>query len=470
MSIQLSAMSGDGKVVAIYGNTYYDGDNHRELYIHNVESTDSPVKVDLDASIGYVQTGPGLVINTDGSRIFFIVNDTEVSGNAFCMLNTLTHAVSKLLHTSPSDPVVESPQDIATDAAGDYLYFNESDNGYGTGDLWRIGTTGSAAPEMLLDASTIAHPSGGTGRFINAFDVSDDGQTIAFIINGWIDGDESSTTDKELFVKTDVGVRLLTDDEENAKTNVVLSGDASTIVYAEDNFWMVTTPSATVGSQTPIEPGYRSPGARPGISQDGSVIFAISSGSGYLIKTDGSGREMVMPKHIITSWTYIGVHLSDDGSRIFFKDSKYIYPNGWNNMTVGIFDRSLWTTVVPRITSVSYPSDMFEKLENNQHFEISIGVSDPQGDFTINDVKGLELLPNGYEDVSGEGPIQVSIYIDMISDTLYTTHGSRGSSWPSTAPVKVRFSVEDEDGNVGYADTVIERFKGNPALIIYLLN
>ena len=113
---------------------------------------------------------------------------------------------------------------------------------------------------------------------------------------------------------------------------------------------------------------------------------------------------------------------------------------------------------------------MFEKLENDERFDITIVVNDPQGDGTIIDLDEIEFLPNGYEAKGSEGPITISWSIVAIDDNLYTTEGEQGSSWPSNEPVTVRFSVEDEDGNFGYADTVINRGIVMAPIIMYLLN
>ncbi len=323
-SINMSTMSSNGKVVAFYGYNYFDSTNHYKLFIHNFESTTEPVEVILPPSVGLFDTGTGMTSNADGSRIFFIARDTTEYRDIFCMVNGLTGEVTLLLYTSSSgETPIESPQDIATDANGDYLYFNEDDNGYGTGDLWRIQTTGGALPELIIDADTIGHPSGGVGKFIDQFDVSDDGDTIAFFINGRILSDGTSEiTNRELFVQTSSGIRFLTNNEQNSKGNLVISGDGSTIAFTGSPTgtwdWMVTTPDAAVESQGHIEPGYSSCGDRPGISTDGSILFGLSTVNGtsacngYLIKTDGSGRQMVEPEHISFLGTSEGIHLSAD--------------------------------------------------------------------------------------------------------------------------------------------------------------
>ncbi len=459
-SLHLSTMSSNGEIVAFYGNTYFDSTSHIKLFIHNFEATTDPVEVTLPALIGSFNRNAGMVSNADGSRIFFIASSTVTYSNLFCMLNGLTGEVTILLDATSS--IAEDPQDIDTDASGDYLYFNESDNG-DRGDLWRIASIAGAVPELVIQAASIGHPSGGVARFIDDFSVSDDGQTIAFFVEGRIENETGIRYDKELFVKTASGIRFITNNDQNGKTALVLSGDGSTIVYTRNYEWMVTTPDAVVEGQVQIEEGFHSTGARAGISTDGSMIFASSSPNGesspeaYLIQTDGSGRKIVGPgyTHLASGTTSEGYHLSGDGKQICFKNRKYIYPDEWYNITVGIFDKSFWTSEIPNITSVNYASDMFARLENDERFDITIGVSDPQGNETIMDLDEIVFLPNGYEARGAEGPISVLPYIVPIDDNLYTTEGEQGIGWPSNAPVTVRFSVEDEDGNFGYADTVI---------------
>lgn len=430
----LSTMSSDGKVVAFYSGTYYDSVTHPTLFIHNFEATTEPVEVTLPPSVRTLNANAGMVSNADGSRIFFVGNTVTYS-NLFCMVNGLTGEVTILLDATSS--IAESPVHIDTDANGDYLYFNESDNG-DRGDLWRIQSSDGALPELVIQAASIGHPSGGVARFIDQFSVSDDGQTIAFFVEGRVETDGTVIgTDKELFVKTSSGVRFLTNNDENAKYGLILSGDASTIVYTSDWEWMVTTPDAVVESQVHIEAGYRSTGARAGISTDGSIIFAssnplgVSAAEAYLIKTDGSGREIVGPgnTNLPIYTTSEGHHLSGDGKRICFKNRRYIYPAEWYNITVGIFDKSLWRSEVPSITSVNYPSDMYVKLNNDERFDITIGVSDPQGNDTIEDVDKIQFLPNGYES-NGSQPITILSFIDPLDDNLYTAAGEQGLGWP----------------------------------------
>lgn len=471
-TLNLSTMSSNGKVVAFYGSTYFDYISHRKLFIHNFEATTEPVEVILPPAAGAFNANAGMVSNADGSRIFFFAADKEDSSwQELYMLNGLTGDLTVIFHTSST---IENPQDIATDANGDYLYFNESDNG-DRGHLWRVAAAAGAIPEVVIYQHSVPHPSGGVARFIDQFDVSDDGQKIAFFVEGRIKtGGSAVRYNKELFVKTVSGIRHITNNDDNAKNNLVISGDGSTIVYTSSGKWMVTAPDAAVESQVQIETGYVYASGRPGISTDGKTLFAssnpvgVSSPQAYLIQTDGSGREMIEPGQMtfISTGTF---HLSGDGTRVFFKNRDYVYPDGWYNLTVGTFDRSLWTTEVPKITSVNYASDMFTKLENNERFDITIGVSDPQGDGTIDDLDETVFFPDGYEAKGEAGPIAIYHTPTRVYPNLYTTEGYRGGAWPSNDPVRVRFSVEDEDGNVGYADTVIRRQSIAP-VIMYLLN
>jgi len=475
MTLQLSAMSGDGKVVAFYGNTYFDSTAHRTLFIHNFESTAEPVEVTLPSYVGSFNTNAGLVSNADGSRIFFNASDESDSYyHLFGMVNGKTGAVTILLRTTAD---IERPLDLGTDAAGEYLYFNESDNG-DRGDLWRIQASGGAVPELVIQAGAVPHPSGGYGRFIDQFDLSDDGKTIAFFIEGRIEDGTTTRTDKELFVKTTSGIRNLTNNDENSKDDLVISGDASTIVYS-NSYWMVTSPGAAVESQRHIETGYHNCGDRPGITQDGSMILGrscplgVSSTRVYLIQTDGSSRLMVEPGQISIRATSSssGLHLSDDGKRTFFKNDWYVYPEEWFNMTAGVFGPNLWPSEVPSVTGVNYPGDMYTKLEPNGQFEIKITVSDPQ-DVIVEDrrVKEYTLFPNGYQDRGGAGSISLFMNDESVSANLYTARGQRGSAWPDREPVMTaRFSVQDDDFNVGYTDTLVQPTVSIISPIYYLL-
>jgi hypothetical protein len=468
MSLKYSAMSNDGKVVAFYG-TDGAGENPK-LFIHDFESTAEPVEVTLPSYVGSFNQNTGLVSNADGTRIFFNASDTVGDyHHLFGMVNGKTGVVTILLRTSEASPSsVDVPQDIGTDATGNYLYFNESDNGYGKGNLYRIAAQSGAALSEVIDAASVAHPAGGTVKFIDQFDVSDDGQTIVFIGKG---RDNPDGNEEELFVKTTSGIKHLTN-TKNPKSNLVISGNASTIVYTQDNKWMVTTPSAAVGAERQIETDYRTCGYRPGITQDGSTILGRSTYKGtsscntYLIQTDGHSRLMIEPSHIGIISTRDGLHLSDDGKRTFFKNRWYIYPDGWYNMTVGVFGPNLWPLEVPSVTDVSYPADLYSKLENSEKPEAKIIVHDQQGNITEeNQVQVYNLLPSGYKfpnssPESQDATIYVSIwgYTSSTANTFYRGIQT-GPSWPARTPVTTaRISVRDDDFNVGYIDTLIQPF------------
>lgn len=177
-------MSSNGQVVAFYGRNvkspYQD-----KLCVHDFETTAGPVEVNLDShNLGSIFENSGLVSNADGTRIFFVADDTRdvVSGDyRFCRVNGTAGDVTVMQDAIPSN--VEVPLDIATDATGEYLYFNETDNG-NRGDLWRIQAAGGVSLERIIQADTVPHPSGGVGRFVDQFDASDDGSVIAFFIEG----------------------------------------------------------------------------------------------------------------------------------------------------------------------------------------------------------------------------------------------------------------------------------------------
>jgi hypothetical protein len=180
---------------------------------------------------------------------------------------------------------------------------------------------------------------------------------------------------------------------------------------------------------------------------------------------------MIEPVQIGIISTSEGLHLSDDGKRTFFKNRWYIYPDGWYNMTVGVLGPNLWPTEVPAVTGVDYPNDMYTKLEDNERFEIKIRVSDPQ-DVIVEDGRAREktLFPNGYEDRGAAGTVNLYMNDESVSANLYTAGGSRGSAWPDRDPIMTaRFSIRDDDFNVGYTDTFIQPLTSSNPAVNYLL-
>ncbi|WP_456405146.1 hypothetical protein, partial [Thiolapillus sp.] len=414
-----NALSGDGKVATLYAI----GNNTRGIFVHNFDTQEQAREVTIPSEIGTINLNAGLVSNWDGSRVFFVAMTSVGNDNnqLFCMLNAKTGAISILREYDRAK--VEEPVHIATDAAGNYLYFNESDNG-DAGDLWRIDANDSnlsTPPELVIDASSITHPSGGRARFIGQFDVSDDGGAIAFFVDGNIDtmGAVISRFDRELFAKSAAGIHNLTDDAQDNKYDVRISGNGTTIVYRgkndNDHSWMVTTPGAGVNTSRYIEEGYHSCGPRPVMTQDGKQFFARSAKDGfgscdaYLINTDGSGRRFVDTPSALTGVfaRTLDFGMSADGTRVLFG---YTASQGMSTlggqMYTGILypkepHMNLWPDEVPEITAIDYPAPLATRLDEPfPRFEIRIGVTDPIDVTTIKMGSSVQFA-NGYTDAVG---------------------------------------------------------------------
>ena len=81
LTINLSTMSSDGKVVAFYGYNS-DPDYPNKMFVHDFDSIAAPVEVDLASlGIGNVFSNTGLISNADGSRIFFVADDARDTAN-----------------------------------------------------------------------------------------------------------------------------------------------------------------------------------------------------------------------------------------------------------------------------------------------------------------------------------------------------------------------------------------------------
>jgi hypothetical protein len=472
-----NALSGDGKVVALLAI----GNSTRGIFIHNFDSQEQVTEVTIPPEIGTINLNAGLVSNQDGSRMFFVAMTSATNDNnqLFCMLNAKNGAISVVREYDRA--IVEEPVHIATDAAGSYLYFNESDNG-DAGDLWRIDVNDSnlsTPPELVIDASSITHPSGGRGRFIGQFDVSDDGSAIAFFVDGNIDtmGAVISRFDRELFAKDATGTHNLTHDDQDSKYGVRISGNGSTIVYHGKNdnaySWMVTNPNAGVNTSKYIEEGYHSCGPRPVMTQDGQKFFARSAIDGfgscdaYLINTDGSGRQVVD-----TPSTLTGVFartpdfgMSADGSRFLFG---YTASQGSSTlggqMYTGILypqepHANLWPDEVPEITAIDYPAPLATRLDEPfPRFEIRIGVADPIDVTTIKMGSSVQFA-NGYTDAVGH---VIRLLFNPVEESpgMWAIDGEPVGNWVSLPnkldPVIARFSVRNTEGNVAYADVILQ--------------
>lgn len=501
LSLKLSTMSGDGEVVAFYGTGLGDG-QQPHLFIHDFGSANAPVEVTLPARIGSFSSGAGLVSNRDGSRIFFLADDAldaTYGDFLFCMLNGKTGALTILLEARPSN--IERPQDIATDGNGNWLYFNESDNG-DRGNLWRIATSGSVAPLLVAQAGSIPHPSGGVGRFVDGIAVSDNGATIAFFIDGRdpMDGSALVRSDKELWVGDLTATlplsspTLLTNDDntgdwDNAKEDLTISGDGSTIIYSGRNssIWVTKAPF-TLNAHYQIEDGYQNNCNTADMSYDGSRLFSSLHGvndqsGGYIIRTDGSSRYKVDTysdtSGMSVNCTSEGVHFSSDGKRLFFKGRAEIesvgdyvyamYTGSIDNNPSDAVRSNLWPTKVPSVTSISYPAPLAYGITNPDDFppfDISVGVVSGSLGTTIDKADSTKLKANGYPGGHSDVPVWVWHTPSEDSPGMWTFKGARGFGWPTSSnydpldPVTVRFHVKDIDGNVGYRDVILQAAEG----------
>ncbi|WP_457667527.1 hypothetical protein [Thiolapillus sp.] len=509
LPVNLAVFSSNGKVAAFYG---WDGQSAHvpQLFVHNFESTTAPTAISLPSRAKYIDTFAGLAINNNGSNVFLVAFDRNTGDDLFYKLDTTTHTFTLLLDTAGTS--VENPNDIATDGNGDYLYFNESDSGYrNEGDLWRVAAGGSTPPQLVLAAASIPHPTKGFGRFIGEFDVSDDGNTIAFILDGWQTDTETSTNDRELFVRTaGMGgpVKNLTNNYQNNKSDLRISGDGSTIVYTGRDVkgevsvtgawdWMTIKTSDNLNQQVFLEDGYHSAGDDPSLTTDGRLFLGRSNPNGvsapdaYLIRTDGIGRLKIDTDDIWADGVNIrgareGMQLSGDGTRVFFKqDGSYggsivslLYAGMIHNNAQDGMSSNLWPGVVPNITSINYPAPLAfgtASPDDFPAFKISIGVNDPQGIGDLGEVDHTLLRFNGYPDDGGYGPVRVKRSGESgTSPGLWEVDGYRGKDWPIPPadpsyadyyddPMEIevaRFSVKDKEGNVAYRDVVLQAAEG----------
>ena len=463
--IRYGVLSGNGKVLA-FGGMNRRGGQTQKLFIHQFESYTDPTEVSLGDMLVNTTPSPRLVSNKNGSRIFFYGWQKSPEEQFFAMLNGHTGDITKIYKQSNSDNW--SPWNLATDSTGNNLYFSLREDLYSTEPvcLFRININGEGTGrlECLIKSIDVMHPEGGSIKHIGNFSVSDDGQTIVFIGEGRIeDNGTVITTGRELFVKTLSGIRNITHNDKD-EYSVTISGDGSTIVFNEgfSGNWMVTSSEANPGEERNIEIGYRGNGVTPGITQNGDYILARSglkennAFDTYLINTDGSGRKMIDPPNINIREIYRdggnGMQLSKDGKRILFSSEN-------NKLYVGNIGSNIWEDVVPLVNNVIFASDMYTKLEKNEQFNIEISVNDMDSEIVHKGAVSASMLsPNNYPAQYANMPVAISSMsnTEATLPNLYIGIGWKGPGWPQKTPINtVRFSVEDDDGNIGYVDTKI---------------
>jgi Tol biopolymer transport system component len=441
LHIMHSAMSSDGNKLIFSGTDLVTA--NPLVYMLDADGQNL-ISIPIPSDVGVINN---VKINNDGSRAFF--------NNYHLIYKVEGGTAIKILDTEDYSEVDRCWGGIQITADGEWVYFREYAD-----DLWRVGQDGSS-PERIIDDASVRHD-GNTGFQVYEFDISADGNTIVFGLNGYWDNGILRWK-HELFAFNGGNYQQLTSDDGNLlKSNPTISGDGSTIVFCHwgDNKWYSIKPD---GSDK-IELGDRGLNiAGADLTHDGTKMLyndALAN-AGRLVNTDGSGCLDLFPWRIGPNPTD-NLYISHDGRRVSFT-TRYGIPAA-EALYVGYFNEPSIVTDAPIIHSIEINPQTMPVNDPNAIVTLTSQISDLQGLSDLNDCTVDELLDGRLvEKKSTNLPVYFNfdpnddgnIPDQTADDGLYTSEGEPGDRINEFSSMVVRIGASDFSNNVAVADVIL---------------
>lgn len=437
LSIGSAVMSADGSTILAY-TYYYHGDQRNLFVINTTTGARTDVALHADGSWGVV--GPYMAISEDGTVAFLA--DT----NSTSLFRVSGGTMTKILDRDDWADI-NRVNGVRTTSLGDLVFFCEDND-----DIWRLPSAGGT-PVRVVNDSEVARD-GGSGRKVQGFDVSDDGNTIVFSLYGYYNGSDI-ISNPEIFVSESSGFRQLTNDTNTEwKTNLRVSGDGSTaVIYDQVSDWW-TVIDVAMGAETAIYPtSYNVAGAV--LPFNGSHVFFNDNGTrgGRWIRADGSeGIDLFPSAPIYISATY-SPQISADGSRISF-----IY--GTNKLYTGTPWNSDALDPGPTVESIAFSPDEIPDNDANVVVTLTAAITDPDGLADVARTSLDHLIDGSYGGYVADLPVYFTWnpHDDGSppdvnpGDGIYSTSGATGGQYPNITNMTVRVSAQDDIGHVYVRD------------------
>jgi hypothetical protein len=441
-----AAMSGDGSKL-IFGG-WDTGNNELLLYTIDTDgSNHTAVSVPLE-----MDKIDDLAMNKDGSRAFFH------TGLRICKVEG---DWGDMIYVWDEHPELEDFNSMKITAGGDTIYVRKNENFESS--IWQMNQDGSGLVKVF-EAKEVSRD-GGTGSDLTEFAISDDGDLIAFILNGYRDDENVFHLKPEIFVKDGSGFRQLTDDSPDIyKYNLAISGNGSTIVFnaaGTENKWY----SIQSDGSNKIELGDKYPDvAGPVLTYDGTKMFYSDDGAhgGRLVHTDGSGQldlfAQTLPNALGVSFT---LDMNEDGSMISFK---YRH-GGFTSWYVGHLNGSEMVSDAPSIESINFDPSVMPNNDPYATVILTSRIDDPQ-DLEDIEITATHVLLDGIRESPGSPDIPVRFFSavndngwypdDRADDGIFSSEGEPGPTIDQYSEVTVRVGAIDVDGHLAVADKTLE--------------
>lgn len=368
VNINHAALSGDGNKLVFSG---VDIDNaNLILYTVNADGSDLTI-IPVPSEIQGIDD---LVINKDGSRIFF-------SGR-WSIYNVEDRTLTQILDTNDY-PEINAVKKIQTTADGEYVYFMEDRD-----DLWRL-RHGGGSPELVIEDTEVSRvdSNGEEAWAVCNFVISNDASTIAFILMGYHDPTNyyGITSKQELFVSQMGSCQQLTDDVGDvSKLHMDISGDGTVIVFSSaespENKWYSIHSDGS--SNIALEKlGFNVAGVS--LNYDGTKMFysdGLAEG-GRLVNTDGSGGIDLFPRYNVNTITISATWdpcISDDGRRVSFRFGYSSWPFK-EALYIGHLNNPDAVVDAPFIHNIVFNPPFMPRNDPESSIILKSKISDPQG-------------------------------------------------------------------------------------------
>lgn len=386
-------------------------------------------------------------INQDGSKAFF--------NNYHLIYKVEGSTATQILDTDDYNEVDRCWGIIQITADGEWVYFREYAD-----DLWRIGQ-GGGPPERIIDDAAVQFEED-PGYQIYDFDISANGSTIVFGINGYRDNGLVRWK-FELFSFNGGNFVQLTNDTINVlKSNPTISGDGSTIVFCHwgENKWYSIKPDGS--SKITLEDrGINIGGAD--LTYDGTKMFYFDflANGGRLVNTDGSGSFDLFPWRIGPVPSN-NLYISNDGSQISFTTS-YGIPTK-DALYKGYLNEPVIVSDAPVIHNIEFDPSSMPDDDPEASLILTTQISDPQGLTDITNCTVDELL-DGHLVEKNKANLPTYFAFDphddgnwpdqTVDDGLFSTEGKPGDRITEFDSMIVRIGTIDVSNKVVVADALL---------------
>lgn len=462
--IKTARMSGDGSRIAFAGGRFIDGGTTVDYKLFIVDfDGDNLVEIPLPTDTEIAD----IAINDDGSRFFF--NTPWYQGKIFKVDITENPVIAQLteiidLTTVPGSADFTMP--IRTTASGDWIYFTKRHDYTGGGGILRLPHTGVGVVEVVVDDTKVPVAGGNTGWEVERFDLSDDGNTIVFSLEGYRTSSGTLNNRRGWFSKTATGFHQLTPTDKFGLSQGLISGNGAKIVFTDySNEYQYILVDADGSNRVEFQDrGYNNVGAV--LTYDGSRMFYADhlAVTGRITHTDGSGGMYPLPSHDVNA---IAVdvdafpQISNNATRVSFVNNSQLY--------AGIFNPDIhWTSKAPSIPTMNFdPLYMYEDAAAEVVLTTQ-PISKAADIYRIsidNIYKGKYYrwydLSYGFQ----RHPVDTGTGPDLVADDgVFSSVAAKSANYtgPETYSVVAHLGVMDALGNLTVADRTLWRSTPDP--------